>query len=83
MNIIILITFLQRESFPRFYLMREKYDTNKSTHGVSLLMVSTQVFHAPFLKYFDQRDALQRVCIILKLNSLHIYSSYRYLFFCR
>ena len=83
MNILIIINFLHRKSFFPLYLMRKIYDINKSTHGVSLIMVITQVFHAPIFWSFDQRDSLQRVCIMLWLNSLNSYSSYSGLYFWR
>ena len=82
-NIFIIITFLHRGSVFPLSLMSKTYDVNKSTHDVSVLMAITQVFHAPIFWSFNQRDALQRVCIILQLNSLNSYSSYKSLHFCR
>ena len=63
MTILLLITFLQREMI---FLLPCSLDMtvdeiNKSTHVVSLLMLSSSVFHALIFRYFDPRDALQRV----------------------
>ena len=46
-NIFIIITFLRKGRFSPLSLMSKTYDVNKSTHDVSVLMVITQVFHAP------------------------------------
>ena len=50
------------------YLAREIYEINKSTHGVSFLVVSYQLCHTiPFLS-FNLRDALQHVNSVVQLR---------------
>ena len=63
----ILITFLQREIILLFpwFLSITTDDINKSTHGVSFLMVNSWAFHALLFLYFNIHEALQRVSSIV------------------
>ena len=79
MTILILITFLQRERILLFpcSLVRTIDEINKSAHGFSLLVVSNYAFQDLSFWSFNQREALQRVNIVVRLPREAVYSVYR------
>ena len=79
MTILIIIIFLQREYnlFSYWSLENKTYKINKSTHGVSLLMVSYQASNALIFQFFDVYEAVQHSNIIVHLPHYDIYSMYR------
>ena len=68
-TILLLFPFLKRGVILLFPCSLEKTtdEINKSTYMVSLLMVSSQVFDALIFRYFDIREAIQRVHIVVRL----------------
>ena len=75
MTILIPFTFLQR--YFSCSLASITYETNKITHGVSPLMVSTQTFYDMNLRYLDPQNALQHVYIVVGLQRENGHPRYR------